>query len=56
MIGKAIFTGIVGYAMLFVVMTILVLSVKWMIVLNLLERAKKRKSPGEEDHMDNPET
>ncbi len=42
MVGAAIYTAIIGFIVLFLVMGILVFSVKWMYVLNLLDRVKKR--------------
>jgi len=42
MIANAIYTAIIGFMVLFLVMGILVFSVKWMYVLNLLDKARVR--------------
>ena len=42
MVVSAIYTAIIGFMVLFLVMGILVFSVKWMYVLNLLDKAKER--------------
>ena len=42
MIANAIYTAIIGFIVLFLVMGILVFSVKWMYVLNLLDKARVR--------------
>lgn len=44
MVISAIYTAIIGFVMLFIVMGLLVFSVKWMYVLNLLEKAKKSRT------------
>lgn len=50
MVGTAIYTAVIGFVVLFLVMGILVFSVKWMYVLNLLDKVKERdKAPGKND-------
>ena len=43
MIGTAIYTGIIAFIMLFLVMILLDFSVKWMYVLSILEKNAIRK-------------
>ena len=50
MVGTAIYTAIIGFIVLFIVMGLLVFSVKWMYVFNLLDKAKEHaKTPKKND-------